>query len=69
MAETAQHGGAVLVDPRDDSSVADGLARVLTDDDLHARLRSEAAGRPQRTWDVYARETWDLLVTEGEIRP
>lgn len=69
MAEIAGPGGAVLVDPRDDSSLVDGLARVLTDQDLYARLRSEAAGRPQRSWDDYARETWDILVTEEEPRP
>jgi glycosyltransferase involved in cell wall biosynthesis len=69
MAEIAELGGAVLVDPRDDSSVAEGLARVLTDEVLYTRLRNEAAARPQRTWDDYARETWDLLVTEGETRP
>jgi glycosyltransferase involved in cell wall biosynthesis len=69
MAETAQHGGAVLVDPRDDSSLADGLARVLSDDALHARLRAEALARPHRSWDDYARETWDLLVAEGGTRP
>jgi glycosyltransferase involved in cell wall biosynthesis len=69
MAEIAQHGGAVTIDPRDDSSLADGLARVLTDDALHARLRAEAAARPQRSWDDYARETWDLLVTEGKKNP
>jgi glycosyltransferase involved in cell wall biosynthesis len=69
MAEIAELGGAVLVDPRDDSSVTEGLASVLTDDALHARLRAEAAARPQRSWDDYARETWELLVTEEEIRP
>lgn len=69
MAEIAAHGGAVLVDPRDDSSIADGLERVLTDSGLHARLRAEATARPQRTWDDYARETWAALVSEGDLRP
>jgi glycosyltransferase involved in cell wall biosynthesis len=69
MAEIAELGGAVLVDPRDDSSLTEGLARVLTDVGLHARLRTQATARPQRSWDDYARETWDLLVTERQTRP
>lgn len=69
MAEIAEQGGAVLVDPRSDSSIADGLERVLTDPELNARLRAEAAARPQRTWDDYARETWAALVSEGDPRP
>jgi glycosyltransferase involved in cell wall biosynthesis len=66
MAEIAQDGGAVLVDPRDDASVVDGLERVLTDPAFYADLRAAAAARPSRSWDDYARETWDLLVDEGK---
>lgn len=69
MAEIAAEGGAVLVDPRDDSSLTEGLARVLGDEELHARLRTEAAARPHRSWDDYARETWDLLADKGADRP
>jgi glycosyltransferase involved in cell wall biosynthesis len=54
-------GGALLVDPRDDHSVAEGMRALLTDDDLLRRLREEALSRPRRTWDMYARETWQLL--------
>jgi hypothetical protein len=35
---------------------------VLSDDDVHARLAAEAAARPVRTWDDYARDVWDSLV-------
>ena len=69
MAEIAADGGAVLVDPRDDASVTEGLARMLGDEEFHARLRAEAQARPHRSWDDYARETWDLLADEGEDRP
>jgi glycosyltransferase involved in cell wall biosynthesis len=65
MAEIAADGGAVLVDPRDDASLVDGLERVLTDPQLYADLRAAAAARPRRTWDQYSRETWDLLVGGG----
>ncbi len=62
MAEIAQAGGTVLVDPRDDDDVTAGLRRVLTEEDLLARLRDEAGRWPRRTWDDYAREMWDYLV-------
>jgi hypothetical protein len=56
-------GGALLVDPRDDHSVADGMRALLTDHDLLGRLREEALSRPRRTWEMYSRETWDLFTT------
>ncbi|MDQ4099070.1 MAG: glycosyltransferase, partial [Chloroflexota bacterium] len=62
MAEIAADGGALTVDPRNDHSIADALRRLLTDDDEHARLAGEAAGRPRRSWDDYARDVWDALV-------
>lgn len=61
MAEIAEGGGALLVDPRDDASVTDALRTVLTDDAEVARLREEAADRPARTWDEYASEVWAAL--------
>jgi glycosyltransferase involved in cell wall biosynthesis len=68
MAEIAKDGGAVLVDPRDDTSLTEALERVLADRAFHAGLRDEALARPRRSWDDYARETWDLLVDEGMSR-
>jgi len=69
MAEIARHGGAVLVDPRDDDSLVEGLDSLLVDEDLYDRLRGEARDRPGRSWDDYARETWDALVDQGAPRP
>lgn len=60
----AAGGGCLLVDPRDDDSVADGMRRLLRDDDLLERLRSEARSRPVRDWEAYADEAW-LALTEG----
>ena len=54
-------GGALLVDPRDDHSVADGMRALLTDDTLLEMLRDQALSRPRRTWDMYAQETWELF--------
>lgn len=71
MAEIAAGGGAVLVDPRDDSDLTSAIENVLLDDDLHAQLADEAAQLPTRSWDDYAAETWACLVhgaTDGEGR-
>lgn len=62
MAEIAADGGALLVDPRDDHAIADGIRRVLTDRALHARLSEEARSRPHGTWQAYADTVWDVLV-------
>lgn len=62
MAEIAAGGGALLVDPRDDRSIAEALRTMLTDDDEHGRLAAAAAARPRRTWDEYAHEVWKRLV-------
>ncbi|MGN6272337.1 MAG: glycosyltransferase family 4 protein [Protaetiibacter sp.] len=61
MAEIARGGGCVLVDPRDVTAVRDGMARLLGDDELIARLRSEAAARPRRSWGDYATELWSAV--------
>lgn len=60
-AEIAEHGGALLIDPRDDDALREGLRRMLTDDDLLADLRAQITALPQRTWDDYAREAWQVL--------
>jgi glycosyltransferase involved in cell wall biosynthesis len=59
--QIAQDGGCLTVDPRDDEAVLDGLRRIVTDGDLRARLREEAARRPVRTWDGYAENLWTAL--------
>ena len=61
LAEIAEGGGALTVDPRDDDAVADAFARMVLDDPLVARLRREAVARSPRTWDDYAREIWHIL--------
>jgi glycosyltransferase involved in cell wall biosynthesis len=53
---------AVLVDPKDVPAIADGLRRVLEDDELRSRLigpgRARAAGF---TWEATARRTAEVL--------
>ena len=62
MAEIANRGGCLVVDPRDIGSVATAMQRLLRDDELLERLRDEAAARPRRTWREYADEVWGFLV-------
>ncbi|MCZ2823777.1 MULTISPECIES: glycosyltransferase [unclassified Modestobacter] len=61
MAEIAQDGGALLVDPRDDHSIAAALRTVLIDEAEHARLSEQARRRPASSWDDYAARTWTTL--------
>ncbi len=64
--EIAEGGGCLTVDPRDDDEISDAMRRLLTEPGTLARLRSEAAARPRRTWDEYADELWRVLVGEGD---
>jgi glycosyltransferase involved in cell wall biosynthesis len=61
MAEIAAGGGALLVDPRDDHSIAAGLRTALTDDDVHRQLTAAARARIPRTWEQYADDVWSAL--------
>ncbi|KQS73421.1 hypothetical protein ASG41_01815 [Modestobacter sp. Leaf380] len=63
MAEIAAAGGAVLIDPRDDASIASGLRALLTDVGLHTALGAQARSRPPRSWDDYAGDVWASLTT------
>jgi len=65
MAEIAIQGGGILVDPRDDQDLARGLESAVFDDEVNARLRSEAAQRSVRTWSDYADDVWDYFFTEA----
>lgn len=54
MRELAEGRGGLLADPRDDRALTAAFLRMVTDDALIARLRSEAAAVAPRTWDEYA---------------
>jgi len=70
LAEIARPGGCLTVDPRDDDDVADGLRRLLSEPDLLATLREQAARRSSRTWDDYATELWTALAGPlGAVKP
>jgi glycosyltransferase involved in cell wall biosynthesis len=65
--EIAQGGGCLTVDPRDDDALVEAMRTLITDPATEARLRAEAAARPDRTWQDYATELWTSLV-RGEDR-
>lgn len=62
QAEIARGGGCVTVDPRDDDALTGALRNLLTVPGELARLRSEIADRPVRTWAEYADDLWTYLV-------
>ncbi|MBC7597179.1 MAG: glycosyltransferase [Kineosporiaceae bacterium] len=64
MAEIANGGGCLVVDPRNDESIAEAMRILLTDDIELDRLEHEALARPSRTWDDYSAELWSAI-SEG----
>jgi FkbM family methyltransferase len=64
MAEIADGGGALLVDPRKVDHLTGEMRHLLTDDALLDRLRREARSRNLGSWDQYAREVWSFLIGE-----
>ena len=62
MREIGEGRGAVLVDPRDDDSLLEGIRAVLFDEPTRARLHREIAAQTFRTWADYTRELQALLV-------
>jgi len=61
MAEIAEAGGCVVVDPESVTALADAMRRLLTDDEELERLRGEIADRPRTTWNDYADRLWQVV--------
>jgi glycosyltransferase involved in cell wall biosynthesis len=60
---------AVLVDPYETSSIADGMQRLLTDEGLRSRLRAEGLARAgEFTWAETARKTAAVLHRAADHR-
>ena len=56
---------AVLVDPYDPAAIADGIARVLTDDDLAAQMRVRGLARAHEfSWETSIRRVREIY---GEV--
>jgi FkbM family methyltransferase len=61
MAEVAEKGGCVLVDPRDVDALEQAMAMLLDDDDALRKLREEALSVDTGTWECYANQLWNFL--------
>lgn len=66
LAEIARDGGCVTVDPGNDEEIIAAMRELLDSDERIAELREQAAARPRRSWDDYARELWTELVDATE---
>ncbi|MEO6653666.1 MAG: FkbM family methyltransferase [Ilumatobacteraceae bacterium] len=64
MAEVAEGGGGILIDPYDAGSMAIEMRRLLLDDDELARLEQETAARVFPSWDEYADAVWRFLAED-----
>jgi glycosyltransferase involved in cell wall biosynthesis len=62
MAETAEGGGALLVEPRDVNALAEQMRRLLTDDTLLDELEAQARARDFGSWESYAEDLWSFFV-------
>jgi len=64
QAEIAQQlGGCLTVDPYDDVAIANAIQKLLEHPQIGAQLLAEYQAKARRTWDDYARETWDYLTS------
>jgi glycosyltransferase involved in cell wall biosynthesis len=64
-AEIAALGGCLTVDPRDDEAVTAAVRRMLVDDELLARLRTEIRERKDDDWDTFSDRLWDEVIVKG----
>ena len=68
MLEMAEDGGCVTVDTASEDELATALLRMVTDENLRARLGREAVERRFPSWQDYARNVTLLLVRERSVR-
>jgi len=64
MAEIARrHGGAWMVDTKDEDCLYRGLCRMIQDRELVSKLREEISHKYMETWEDYARDVWEQVAT------
>lgn len=61
MADIGQGHGALLVDPRDSDDIASAMTAMMTDDVIYNSLVDASGTYKAKSWDDYARETWEFL--------
>lgn len=61
MADIGRGYGALLVNPRESDDIARAMSELLTDDKLYEDLVAASLSYSAKSWDDYARETWEFL--------
>ena len=61
LGEVAAGGGCLTVDQNDPAALAEGIRRLLREEDLYARLYREAAERKFLRWPEYAASLFALI--------
>lgn len=61
--EIADGGGTIMLDMRNPAMLASAIEQLVLDRGLLAELSEQAAGRPLRSWNDYARDLVDRLQT------
>jgi glycosyltransferase involved in cell wall biosynthesis len=64
MLEIGSRGGCLMIDALSDDAIAQSLLLLVRDPDFRERLRSEIAGRVQRSWGNYADDLLGCLFEE-----
>ncbi len=62
MAQIVQSGGALTVDPRNQSALSAAMVSLLVDDGLLMSLREETGRFRARSWDEYADHAWRVFI-------
>jgi glycosyltransferase involved in cell wall biosynthesis len=65
MAEAAEKGGCLLVDPRSVDELERAMSLLLDDDDALSKLRDEALSVDTGTWERYANDLWSFFTEAG----
>lgn len=64
-AEATRGGGAILVDPRSATAIAEAVGRVIADPALRALLATDAASAGHRTFSDFAEDAWRQLTVDS----
>ena len=68
LGEIARAGGCLIVDQRNEESLAAGIEKLLTDEQEYSRLREEARTRTFRTWTEYIEKFLGYLAADAQPR-
>jgi glycosyltransferase involved in cell wall biosynthesis len=66
MREIAEGGGCLTVDPRSPEAIEAAMISLLTDRELHEKLRSEISRRAFRSWSDCASEMFEFFASPSQ---